>query len=426
MEIRLQRKPYVLAAMVTVLSALLLGSCGYQYKCGVTFGSSSCTPSSPGIGTTPTSTSAAFVFNIVQSGTINGISLTSGSGAALQNISGFTAPTVPLNDISSEVVIAQKKFVYAAFPSSQLLFGWSIDATTGNLTAVSGSPFTIATLGDVVLDDAGVNMTAVAVNPAGTFLYIAAAGAGAIDAYQIGSTGTLTQVSGAPFTTIGTIQPWNLYFDGLGKYLYVTTGIEGLGQQVAAYAIQSSGALSLVPGSPFSFNMWELQGDPSGKYMIGISGRSSVLNGLPDDDSLYVFAITQSGTNAGALTEVSGSPFTTQFAPVNIAVQPVAGNGNFVYSFSVNALGDSPIEGYQLDLTSGALTVMSGSPFGTIGTGTWGQFDQSGAYLFIHDVTSSSAALGVLSVASGTGVLTEPLAPLTLDSGGYFAVTDPQ
>jgi len=209
----------------------------------------------------------------------------------------------------------------------------------------------------------------------------------------------------------------------LGKYLYVTSGMEGLGQKVAAYSIGSSGALSAVQGSPFSFNMWQLQGDPSGKYMIGISGRSNALNGLVDDTSLYVFGIQQSGTNAGALTQVSGSPFTTLYAPVNLAVQPVSSNGSFVYSFSVNTLEPNPIEGYQLDTNSGALTVMTNSPFTNIGSGPWGQFDQSGAYLFIFAATSSSSSLGVLNV-DGNGNLTEPLGPVTLDPTTYFAITD--
>jgi 6-phosphogluconolactonase (cycloisomerase 2 family) len=412
------------ARIAMIASVLLLDGCGYQYKCGVTFGSSSCTSSGSGLGTTGTSSGdAAFAYNIVFAGSVNGAALSSGSSPSFQDISGFTAPTVPTNDESAEIVVVPKKFVYAVFPASQLLFAWSINASDGSLSAVTGSPFTIANLGFMVANSTGVNLSSMAVNPAGTLLFFAYAGSDQIDVYQIGSTGTLTEVAGAPFSTLGTIQPWNLSFDGLGKYLYVTSGMEGLGQKVAAYSIGSSGALSAVQGSPFSFNMWQLQGDPSGKYMIGISGRSNALNGLVDDTSLYVFGIQQSGTNAGALTQVSGSPFTTLYAPVNLAVQPVSSNGSFVYSFSVNTLEPNPIEGYQLDTNSGALTVMTNSPFTNIGSGPWGQFDQSGAYLFIFAATSSSSSLGVLNV-DGNGNLTEPLGPVTLDPTTYFAITD--
>lgn len=411
------------ATIIMIASVLIMGGCGYQYKCGVTFGSSTCNSSGSGLGTTGTSSGdAAFAYNIVFAGSVNGSALSSGSSQSFQSISGFSAPTVPTNDESAEIVVVPKKFVYAAFPASQQLFAWSINASNGSLSAVSGSPFTLSGLGSMILNTTGVNFSSMAVNPAGTLLFLGYSSFAEIDVYQIGSTGTLTQVPGAPFST-GTLQPYNLSFDGLGKYLYVTTGPEGLGQQVAAYSIGSSGALAAVQGSPFAFNTWQLQGDPSGKYMIGISGRSNALNGLPDDTSLYVFSIQQSGSNAGALTQVSGSPFTTVYAPVNLAVQPVASNGSFVYSFSVNTLTPNSIEGYQLDTNSGALTAMTNSPFNNIGTGSWGQFDQSGAYLFIFASTTSNSSLGVLNV-DGSGNLTEPLGPVTLDPSTYFAITD--
>ena len=412
------------ATVIMIAGILLLVGCGYQYKCGVTFGSSSCTSSGSGLGTTGTSSGdAAFAYNIVFAGSVNGSALSSGSSASFQSISGFSAPTVPTNDESAEIVVVPKKFVYAAFPASQQLFAWSINATNGGLSAVAGSPFSIANLGFMIDNTTGVNFSSMAVNPAGTLLFLAYTSLAKIDVYQIGSTGTLTQVSGAPFST-GTLSPYNLSFDGLGKYLYATAGPEGVGNNVAAFSIGSSGALTAVSGSPFNFNMWQMQGDPSGKYMIGISGRSNALNGFPDDTSLYVFGIQQSGTNAGALTQVSGSPFTTVYAPVNLAVQPVASNGSYVYSFSVNTLTPNPLEGYQLDTNSGALTAMTNSPFSNIGTGPWGQFDQSGAYLFIFASTSSNSSLGVLYAASGTGDLTEPLGPVTLDPSTYFAITD--
>jgi len=406
-----------------MLSVLVLSSCGYQYKCGVTFGSSSCTPSGSGIGTTGGNANAAFVYSVSFAGSINGGVLTSGTSPTFQNISGFVTQTVPSNEESAEMVVVPKKFVYAVFPASQELFAWSINAN-GNLTPVTGSPFSIPALGNMIANSAGVNLTSMAVNPAGTLLFFAYAGSDEIDVYQIGSTGALTHAAGAPFSTLGTIQPWNLAFDGLGKYLYVTTGIEGLGGTVAAYSIGSSGTLTAVPGSPFAFNMWQLQGDPSGKFMLGISGKSNALNGQVDDTNIYVFNIQQSGANAGALSAVSGSPFPTAFAPVNLAMQPVAANGSYVYSFSVNFLAPNPVEGYQLDTTTGALTVMSASPFGTVGTAPWGQFDQSGAYLFIFASSSTHSSLGVLTVDPGTGNLSEPTSTLTFDPSTYFTVTD--
>ena len=421
----------VLLSVLVMLATMFLANCS-PYSCDVTFGASTCTPSGSGLGggggtggggggggSTPT----ALAYDIVQTGTVNGIAFSSTS-STLANISGFTAP-VPSSDPSSELVIAQKQYLYGIFPESQSLYAWTIDASTGDLRAVTNSPFTIAALGGMVFNGTNVNFSGVAVNPAGTFLFIADAGNGEILTYQIGTGGTLT--AGPTVSTVGAVQPWNLAIDGLGKYLYVTEGIEGNGGHVAAYSIyQGTGALTLVE-APFAYNIWELRGEPTGAYMIGISGNSVGVTGVADK-SIHVFSIQPSGATAGALSEVSGSPFTTVYSPANIAVQPNTSNGSYVYSFSINDTftGYNSIEGYALDTTSGRLTAITVSPFRGVTASPWGQFDQSGDYLFVYSNISSSPQLGVLNVTSGTGVLTESASTLPLTTGGYFAVTDPQ
>ena len=49
--------------------------------------------------------------------------------------------------------------------------------------------------------------------------------------------------------------------------------------------------------------MWQVQGEPTGKYLIGTTGQSVAVNGI-DNDNLYVFGITTSGANAGAITQI--------------------------------------------------------------------------------------------------------------------------
>jgi hypothetical protein len=424
----------LLGLLLVVLASMFLSGCKESYGCQVTFGASSCTPSGGGLGggggnggggggggTAPT----ALAYNIVQAGTINGIAFNS-SGPTLANITGFAAPTVPLADPRSELVIAQKQFLYGVFPGSDLIYGWTI-ATTGDLTAMNGSPFTLSNLGGMAPNAIGVNLSGVAVNPDGTFLFIADATDQLVLTFQIGVGGLLT--SSSTISTVGAVQPWNLAIDGLGRYLYVTQGSEGSGLHVSAYSInQSTGALTLVEAL-MPFNIWELKGDPTGQFMIGISGNSVGITGVADN-SIHVFTITPSGPTAGALTEVTNSPFATVFSPANIAVQPNAGNGSFVYSFSVNNTdsGYNSIEGYALNTTTGALTAIApGSPFGSVTPSPWGQFDQSGDFLFVYsNVGGIAPELGVINVAPTTGLLTESATTLPLASGGYFAVTDPQ
>jgi hypothetical protein len=179
-----------------------------------------------------------------------------------------------------------------------------------------------------------------------------------------------------------------------------------------------------------AYNMWAVQGEPSGNFLIGITGESVAAGAAADDNHIYVFKIQPSGATPGAITPVVNSPFATTYTPFNLAVQPVEANGEFVYSFSVNASGAAynPVEGYLLNTTNGALTTIAGppgSPFSGVTSSLFGQFDQSGDYLFFYgDVASPQ--LGVLTAAAGTGALTEPITPISIVTPGYWAVTDPQ
>ena len=107
--------------------------------------------------------------------------------------------------------------------------------------------------------------------------------------------------------------------DGLGKYLYVTEDPNlstHTATKTAAYVVGATGTLTAVPGSPFAFPMWEVQGDLSGAYLIGISGNSTALSGV-DDKNIYVFAINQT-TAPGALTAVAYHPSPRLILPLTL------------------------------------------------------------------------------------------------------------
>ncbi len=120
--------------------------------------------------------------------------------------------------------------------------------------------------------------------------------------------------------------------------------------------------LTLIPGSPFAGTIWQLAGDASGRYLVGTSGSTLSQTGF-DDMHLYVYSVDQT---TGAAAQAASSPISTTFSPYTIAMQPPSSNGEFVYSFSINdtATGFNPIEGYQLNTTTGLLTAITGSPFG--------------------------------------------------------------
>jgi hypothetical protein len=392
-----------------VAAAMWLAGCDH-YNCsnGATFGNTSCTATGSGLGTgTGTGSATAFVYAVDEGGTIDGYEL-SASASTLTAISPYTAPTIPTGLPGYGMVVAQKQYLYTAFESTGQIYGWSIDSS-GALTTISSSPFSAPYL----IGNPSYGFLEVIANPAGTFLFVADASNESVHVYSIGSGGVLSEVSSSPFSI--PFFPGNMGTDGLGKYLYVT-GSAG----VAAYSIGSSGALTAVTGSPFSYPMSQVQGDPSGDFLVGIESN------VYGENELFVFSITQSGSTAGAITPVSGSPFTTVYSPYTLAVQPQSG-GTGVYTFSYTSAGVNPVEGYTLSST-GTLTEDSGSPFGTVGNGTWGQFDQSGAYLFAYYSYTSGGddyvtTIAPLDVGSG-GVLTQPISTLSLPSPGFWAVAD--
>jgi 6-phosphogluconolactonase (cycloisomerase 2 family) len=357
-------------------------------------------------------------------GTIDGYDLST-SAETFVGLKNYTAPQVPPSDAGEAMVVVNKQFVYAIFElSASGIYGWSIDSSDGSLTALSGFPMLMQL--NLSVDATGTyQMTS---DPAGKFLFISSTGQNEILVFAIdSSTGALTAVPGSPFSTVtmGGFEPGNIATDGLGRFLYACIESEDGGTEFFGYTIGTTGALTLIPGSPFAANAWELQGDASGHYLVATSGNALGVTGR-DDKNLYVFSINQT---TGAVTPV-GSPVPTVYSPLKIAMQPPSSNGEFVYSFSVNDTntGINAIEGYQLDPTTGALTAVTNSPFSNIATGEWGQFDQSGANLVVYsDVETQSGAVATVAAfsVSSTGQLTQPISPTTLVTPGWFVVTDP-
>lgn len=338
--------------------------------------------------------------------------LTSGSGISSFTFSAggkdiFPTPNVTAASAPSygggRLIVVHGQYLYATFYGTGLfsqIYGWTINAN-GSLTAIAGSPFTVAGWTGAILG-------AFATNNTGSLLFMtdpgAVLGESNVHIFSIGTGGVLTEASGSPVAL--PFPPGGMAMDGLGKYLYIIgiTGT-GAGYEIGAWSVSGSGGLTAVPGSPFFFSMTQVAGDASGKYLIGTTSSLS-------NNHLYVFAIQQSGANAGALTMAAGSPFATKYSPYEVAVQP--SSAELVYSFSLNSSGGNPVEGYHLDATSGALTALSGSPF-LAAPADSGFFDQGGGYLFgMNGLTLTAYAVSSSGGLSSVGTLTETFGPIAI------------
>lgn len=410
--------------LTLALATLGLASCGH-YTCGANFGNSTCAAGPPGLsgGGGTGSADAAFVFvaNGSASGSIVGYTLnTSVSPSTLAPIPNFTPPITPSADAGKGMAVAQKQFLYSAFGSTNQIFGWTI-SSTGILADIAGSPFAVA-LSD--FPSTTFDTHRVITNPAGTLLFVGDDFNDQIFVYQIGTGGVLTAVTGSPFAV--PFIPGNMTTDGLGKYLYITeTFSDHTGDQIGAFTIgtgTSLGVLTAVPGSPFfgtPFDMWQVQGEPTGQFLIGTKGMSKSIN-ASDDNNLYVFSIAQSG----AITLVG--PFATTNSPFSIAVQQNAG-ASLIYSFGLDDAGTAfnPVEGFVLS-SGGSLTAVNSSPFTLAAVGSEGQFDQSGALLFTYGglFLNNTIVYTVTAFDVSNGALTTPTPTNTF--GGFWVATDPQ
>lgn len=240
---------------------------------------------------------------------------------------------------------------------SAALDGFSVDATTGALTALASGPVTGLECPEFLTTDPGQK-----------FLFVPDEAANQIHAYTIGSTGALTEVSGSPYAQCA----FQIAVDPSGKYLIAPNDCAG---GVAVYAIGSDGTLTAVNGSPFSETSGNLPQsvffDPSGQWVY-------IADTSDGPGTISVFAMSA----AGALTEISGSPFADADNGYAITGTP---DGKYIYVNDFGTVG-SEIQGFSVNATSGALTALSTPTYA--GGNCWLSADASGTVLFSTDCNS--------------------------------------
>jgi 6-phosphogluconolactonase (cycloisomerase 2 family) len=181
----------------------------------------------------------------------------------------------------------------------------------------------------------------------GAELYVSAydttANTGYVFGFNIGSSGTLSPITGSPWT-VGT-HPSALIGDPTSKYLYVTDFASG---NVLGYNLTSSGVLSTpLAGSPYATGS-----QPSAITTDPASGWVYVANS--QDSTVTAFSIT-----GGPLARIGTYP--TGLQPVAIGVDP----SHHHFLFTVNYLGNTvagSVSGFELG-SDGSLIPSQDSPY---------------------------------------------------------------
>ena len=132
----------------------------------------------------------------------------------------------------------------------------------------------------------------VAVNPTSSALFVGETNVG-VRVFTIGANSAFTEISGSPFAAGG--QPRSLAFDSTGDYLYVANSSDNT---ISGYSVLASGSLTPLSGSPFSSvgsqpNALAL--DKSKKFLIAVN-----LGGSPDVQVFSFDATTAGKLDAGA------------------------------------------------------------------------------------------------------------------------------
>jgi DNA-binding beta-propeller fold protein YncE len=216
------------------------------------------------------------------------------------------------------------------------VFGFSIDPTTHGLTALANQPTTLPGIPhDVTVD------------PSGAFVYITFQGTPGHEISGLSrdpNTGVLSAL-GSPFANTGGDSPQGIRVTPNENFVVVanqaTSNVSVLSLTIG------SGVLNDVAGSPFA------SGNSPTPVAIDPSGNI-VLVGNTGGNSLSAYTISTGGT----LTPVAGTPVPLGAIsqPQSIAVDP---SDKFVYVSTI----PSQVSGFTLNPSTGSLTPITGSPF---------------------------------------------------------------
>jgi len=317
-------------------------------------------------------------------------------------------------DPASVTITSTGTFAYLANQgngsSSGSLSAYRINATTGTLTPVPGSPFATENI-----------PVHVAVNPAGTFAYVAnivyGGSNGNLSAYSINATtGTLTPLVGSPFAT-GNL-PVSVTVNPAGTFAYVANeGNGGSNGSISAYRIDATtGALTPVPGSPFATGILPVSVtvNPAGTFAYVANQGDFSING-----SISAYRIDAA---TGALKPVPGSPFAKEIIPASVTVNPA---GTFAY---VANRSNGSISVFRINATTGALKSLPGRTFAKGFTPVSVAINPAGTFVYVEGIDDAEfSTIMVYRINADTGALTQiPGSPFVVTDSGSLTITQPQ
>lgn len=293
------------------------------------------------------------------------------SGKYLKSILCLALALSPVALTAQSCVLNPSQFAYVANQDKGTISGYVLNPTNGNLSSLAGSPFPTGI----------TSLVSLAVDPTSSFLYAIYSGSNKnVEGFTINCvTGKLSPMAGSPFSA--GFSPTALAIDPSGRFAYFAGG-----NDVSAFKITpGTGQLVAISSYPAGSSADAVTVDPLGKFVYVTNQASNNISGYS------INSIT------GALTPITGSPFSTGTSPASVAVDPAE---RFVY---VASPGSSDVWGYTINPTTGVLSTLATSPFSAGGVVVRSvTVDPTGAYVYVcgyggifsYSINQSSQALG--------------------------------
>ncbi len=335
------------------------------------------------------------------------------------------------------------RFVYVpnSNPLASTISAYAIDARTGVLAEIAGSPF-----------PAGMGPTALAIHPSGTFLFALAEGGTALERLGIDPTsGTL----GAPLVVFNPTGAAGLVLDSTGRVLLVADQAANL---VRAYVVDAGGgiaaaapvaagtgpvAAAVAPGSRFAYVASATSGDvfafrldpsigalvPLGSVPAGANPSAVAVD--PSGAFVYVSLRDAAEVASFAVDAASGGLVRTGTSRARLGPGPMVftKGGTPVtrvpaFTYVANQ-GSNDVSVFHVDSTTGALAASGKSNAGAAPSAVAAH--PSGRFVYVTNQTGGT--ISTYTVTNGTGALTAGAAAPTdptpvsiaVDPGGFYA-----
>jgi 6-phosphogluconolactonase len=294
-------------------------------------------------------------------------------------------PPSALTPLGRPLLHPSGSIVYVSSAASAALYGATVDAASGSLTPLPSFPI-------------GTGLGRGVFTANGNVLFMPhdslnGGADGAIAAYSVHqSSGVLTSIG--VFPTAGRV-PAGVALNPEGTLLFVPNAASGT---IAVFRVDSmSGTLTAAAGSPFD---WGVDTIPAivtvHPFRNFVYATNSFVFSNPTTSSVSAF---QFDATSGVLTPIAGSPFTTGGGQAGVArIEP---SGKFMY---VSNHFSATVQAYAIDQTSGALTSLPGSPFATGSMPSVVEIDASGKYLYVASADTNTVSS--YAIDGATGVLT--------------------